>query len=358
MAAKIGPVLGRVFSSGNLHLGEYKRLNFLEKNKLYIEPVTVHFQPKSTEKKSKETTTVVMGQMISLNLVLQTFFQLPNVFDDTFSYYSELLEYRKTISNIVQTPMWKKVIDCLPPEYRSKLNNIFLLQVYRASDLHDCSRDEIFEKLILIFKQLYSEGITVILKDNRQLRIPFQVFFIQGNNLGPNGILGFNESFSSNFFCRFCKVQKSETKTLCVQVNEKLRNEKNYKRDLKLNESSQAGIKEDCIFNKFENFHVTKNKTGDLMHDMLEGICRTEMTNIVLNFLKGPKKYFSLKTLNHRLLFYKFNDSENRPPVVTETDVVNKRLKMTASQMMSFVLNFGLIVGDLITNKEDLFCQL
>ena len=70
------------------------------------------------------------------------------------------------------------------------------------------------------------------------------------------------------------------------------------------------------------------------------------------------KKYFSLKTLNHRLLFYKFNDSENRPPVITETDVVNKRLKMTASQMMSFVLNFGLIVGDLITNKEDPFWQL
>ena len=31
---------------------------------------------------------------------------------------------------------------------------------------------------------------------------------------------------------------------------------------------------------------------------------------------------------------------------------------MTASQMMSFVLNFGLIVGDLITNKEYPFWQL
>ena len=79
-------------------------------------------------------------------------------------------------------------------------------------------------------------------------------------------------------------------------VNEKLRNEKNYERDLELNESSQTGIKEDCIFHKLENFHVTKNKTVDPMHDILEGICRTEMTNIVLNFLKGPTKYFSLKT--------------------------------------------------------------
>ena len=94
----------KIFSQLNT---EYKRLNFLKKKKLYIEPVTVHFQPKSTEKKGKETTTVVMGQMISSNLVPQTFFQLPNVFDDTFTYYSKLLENRKTISNIVQTAMWK-----------------------------------------------------------------------------------------------------------------------------------------------------------------------------------------------------------------------------------------------------------
>ena len=297
---------------------EYKLLNFLEKNKLYIDSVTVHFQPKSTEKKGKETTTIVTGQIISLNLFLQTFFQLPNVFDDTFSYYSKFLENRKTILNIVQTPMWKKVIEivsdtiifplwvyedafetgnalgpnagkhkinrvyasgaCLPLEYRSKLNNICLLQVCHASDLHDFSGDEIFEKLILLFKQLYSKEITVILKDNRQLRIRFQVVFIQGDNLGLNGILGFNESFSSNVFCRFCKVHKSETKTPCIQVNEKLRNEKNYERDLKLNESSQTRIKEDCIFHKLENFHVIKNKTLDPMHDILEGICRTEMT--------------------------------------------------------------------------------
>ena len=38
-------------------------------------------------------------------------------------------------------------VACLPPEHRSKLVNINLLQLYYADDLYDFSRDKIFEKM-------------------------------------------------------------------------------------------------------------------------------------------------------------------------------------------------------------------
>ena len=93
------------------------------------------------------------------------------------------------------------------------------------------------------------------------------------------------------------------------------------------------------------------------MHDILEGICRIEMFNIIKHCLKDAK-YFSLKTLNHRLTFFRLKNSENRPPLISANDILNERLKTTVSQMLAFVLNFGLIVGDLITNKDDKFWQL
>lgn len=90
-----------------------------------------------------------------------------------------------------------------------------------------------------------------------------------------------------------------------------------------------------CVFNQLNNFHVIENKSVDPMHDLPEGIFRVEIVKIVIHCIH--KKYFSLKTLNHRLTYFRFNYFKNRPPVVTETDIKLERLKMTASQMVSFV---------------------
>ena len=35
---------------------------------------------------------------------------------------------------------------------------------------------------------------------------------------------------------------------------------------------SDTGLKQHCVLNELTNWHVTKNRTGDLFHDFLEGI--------------------------------------------------------------------------------------
>ena len=162
------------------------------------------------------------------------------------------------------------------------------------------------------------------LNNNRIINVSFKVANIIGDNLGLNGILGFLENFSANFYCRICKLHKSDTRKICHQVKQKLRNQENYEKDLNLNDAEKSVIKEACVFHDLIDFHCTINISLDVMHDILEGICSVEMIGIVHYCIKVAK-FYSMKTLNHRLNFYRFKDSENKPPLLTETDIINKR---------------------------------
>ncbi|XP_018306226.1 uncharacterized protein, partial [Mycetomoellerius zeteki] len=86
-------------------------------------------------------------------------------------------------------------LPCLPLEFRSKLDSIFLLQIVHSSDVKEYKPEVIY-------------GIEIDI-DGKLITILFKVALIIGDNLGLNSILGFTTSFNSNFFCRFCKVTKN-----------------------------------------------------------------------------------------------------------------------------------------------------
>lgn len=72
----------------------------------------------------------------------------------------------------------------------------------------------------------------------------------------------------------------------------------------------------------------------DPMHDVLEGVCRYNMANI-LNVLINQDKLFTLETLNDRIRFFDYgtNTGKNIPVSITcnifKTDV----LMLSASEM-------------------------
>jgi len=71
-----------------------------------------------------------------------------------------------------------------------------------------------------------------------------------------NSILGFEESFQSNYFCRFCRSHKNDTNCQIRKNEENLRNIENYVND---SSSLPHDIKEECIWHELPNFPVTKN---------------------------------------------------------------------------------------------------
>lgn len=175
------------------------------------------------------------------------------------------------------------------------------------------------------------------------------MLLILGDNLGLNSILGFDESFQANYFCRFCKTHKNETKYQITENEENLRNLDNYNNDCL---SLSYGIKEVCIWHELSNFHITSNLSCDLMHDVLEGILRYDMAQIINYLIKN--KYFSLEQLNERIKYFKFSaiDTGNPIPLLISEHLKKKYITMSASEMLALTIYFCILIGDLVPSSE------
>jgi len=173
-----------------------------------------------------------------------------------------------------------------------------------------------------------------------------------------HSITGFVESFNCKYPCRFCKVPHCDAKINCKQTVELLRSKESYERDIVVNNATFIGIKEPCIFNKINSFHITSNYAVDLMYDILEGVCNYDMLLILNHFHKNIKS-FSFDILNFRLAMFDFEsiDSSNRPPLISQDNLKKNKLKLSATEMLCFVKYFGVVIGDLIPVDNE-FWQL
>lgn len=137
------------------------------------------------------------------------------------------------------------------------------------------------------------------------------------------------------------------SRKLCYENINALRNKINYAEDVAMNNANITGIKETCAFNILQSFHAVENYSVDIMHDLLEGVCVYEVSYILRNFIV-EQRLFTLDTLNWRLEYFNFNSISSRPPTISSSQLHTKSIKMSASEMLNFILNAGLIFGDLI----------
>lgn len=167
-----------------------------------------------------------------------------------------------------------------------------------------------------------------------------------------NDQCGFAGSHSANYFCRFCRLQKKETKTSTTEVYTKLRNKVNYEEDLKKNNFKTTGIKEDSFVNLIFLCHATICLGIDIMHDVFEGILHYNLCEIILALINDG--YCSLDTLNKLKsdLSYGEVESGDKSPPITMKRLQSRKLLMSASEMQCFAHHFPLIVGDLIRDKN------
>lgn len=142
-------------------------------------------------------------------------------------------------------------IPVFPPQFQSSLENIFLAELFYTDDRKSYGNASVFLKLIedLIFLQ--DEGLLIKTPEGEK-RVYFKLALITGDNLGLNSIFELVESFVANFFCRFCKLPKEERNYAYREVESALRTVSSYQKDLLLNDVSQTGLKEDCVFNKIK----------------------------------------------------------------------------------------------------------
>ena len=157
------------------------------------------------------------------------------------------------------------------------------------------------------------------------------------------------------FHVDFAKLIETLTKDFRENVS-LLRNPDNYEFDMSLNNPSLTGIKENCVWNKIQGFHVTKNTSFDIMHDLLEGVCRYDMAAVINYFVKDVK-LFSINCLNSRIQLFDFCviEDSNKPPTITNVHLKKKYLIMSASEMLCLVRYFSVIIGDLVNEDNEVW---
>ena len=337
----------------------------------------------------------VFGIHVPLRKTMKSFLEIPGVFQEIIQYIEKLNKETHIISNIMQADLWLRKyknkfineivlplyifcdelevgnplgshagtnkyaavyasIACLPPRLASQLNSIILALLVHAKDHKKFGNKKVFSKLVEELNFLRTEGIFVNVGGMKR-KVKFQLILILGDNLGLNTIFGFVDSFKSDFSCRICKVTQTESAIMCREDEKFLRTKSNYEKDSQTINPQKTGIKESCIFHNVHDFHITENVTVDMMHDVLEGVCKYVLQFIIYHYI-FVKKYFTLEKLNERIQTFNFGPTEisNKPPVITLHQIKNKlNLKMSASEMLCLVRYFGLIVADMIPEDDE-----
>ena len=259
---------------------------------------------------------------------------------------------------------------CLPPQLSSNLqNNTFLTLVFNHNDRNEFGNSNIFKPLINELKLLESTPIALVKSETEsendgmtyQEGTTREVFLrplvIAGDNLGLHQILGFAKGFSANYPCRICRMKKEVLHRCTAEDVTILRNTVNYMADVLIDNLTETGVNEECVFNILRDYHCCINCICDIMHDIWEGILRYIMCILILHY--EEKKIFKLDFLNGRIGCYDFGLTKkgNRPPFIKHEKLVSEVLGLSASESVTFTKHFGLIIGDKVP-KEDEYWQL
>lgn len=369
---------------------EYKRFKIF-KTLGYIEPqsyiIGSTFDPKYKDGQMSKENVPKCGQFIPMRRTLEQFLNLPNVLESILEYMKELYNNDEVLSNFIQGKIWKEkvllhfvnkivipiilyyddfdtnnalgahktiqklgsvmfFIPCLPPQFRSQLENIFLALLFHSSDRSLFGNESTFKPIIDEINYLQQNGIKFTI-NGREETVYFALGVLTGDNLGLNSALGMAESFSANYYCRRCKMKKTRCYHEVEEVQFFLRKVDDYDSDV-LGGLEKTGVKEKSVWNQIDHFHVYENFYFDTFHDFHEGVIPDSLNKVLDYFIRS--KQLSLNILNDRIrtFNYTINGVHNKPLVFKENELKTQSTLFTGSESLNLALTLPMLIGDLI----------
>jgi len=231
---------------------------------------------------------------------------------------------------------------------RSNIDQIQLVMLCRDVDFAKFPIEKVYSSIIKDLHELETAGIEIA-----GTTVRGSVFAICGDNLGQHDKGGFTTNFStSEFFCRYCVITRSQFQTVPFSVGES-RTVENYN-DAALTQG--FGVLEVSVFNSLDNFHVCQPGLAPcLAHDLFEGIVSQDVSLFIRYFVK--KKFFTYAHLNRAIIKFRYigSDAKDKPvPVSLKGD----KLGGHAVQNWCLLRLFPLLVGRQVKSHNDEVWQL
>lgn len=182
----------------------------------------------------------------------------------------------------------------LPPKYSSTLESILVLMLAKSDQVKEVGANKLLNVLAKRLKPLEEHGIEV---NGKKIFIAPVLFM--GDNLGMNMNLGFPQNFSkATYYCRFCSMQNTQCSTACREIENLIRTEEGYKECLKNigKPGKNLGVLSRCDLEILKSFKVTKNFSVDIMHDLLCGVFKYGIVQLVKKGIAD--KLFTLEEFN------------------------------------------------------------
>ena len=246
------------------------------------------------------------------------------------------------------------VLGNLPPGSHSVLSSIYLAVLFKSVDAQVYGFERVLEPLLQDLKTLETDGVFVPLLGTS---LKGTVQSIIADNLAAHSIAGFVESFSGDFFCRFCTAKRCDVESDVVACGAfGLRTKELHSEHVKTALETKKhcfGVKRECIFTKnLTHFHVLTGFPPDIAHDAFEGIVPVELAYCLSALIS--KKYFTIDDLNKAILAfpYKWSDKTNKPHIVPQNLAARKTVGGNAHENWSLLRLLPFLIGHLVPENE------
>lgn len=261
---------------------------------------------------------------------------------------------------------WHKILGVyfqirnIPPQFASKLENIFLVALCESINFKQTGicDDNLIEEIVRDLKSIENEGIDI----GNATIMKVGLFNVCCDNLGANVLLGFSGSFSADFYCRFCEYRKPECQRCTEESPEKLRSKEKIMIEiskLKLNPNLEPketkGVRKNCLLNELISFQTTSNLCVDIMHDFCEGIIPLFLRNFFDACIN--RKIVCKNDVIRRLRDYNYGslNSRNKPSMIKLNSV---HLGQNSSQLYCIMIHLPFIFCNERNDLQDTWAMM
>ena len=368
---------------------EKKFLRYLKKEGLYCLPEHYVIQKsiKTVVRKGihkfqikKDTATIM-----PIEFMLKSFLELPGMFQCMQNKMTELMSSNDKYEHFVQGKRWREIISSDPDkkflpyhiyhddfdvgnaqgtkrgkqaigvinlhlplleDYElSKLKFIFPLAFVKKSFTKSFRKSHCFKKLIDRLECIAKTGIEINVEGKKEIVYPILGLII-GDNLAQHELMDLTASFTHTFMCRFCRMDKNERQKAVREKPELFRTEDEYNDDTN---NLSSGVVASSPFNSIPYFHVYRNYSVDIMHDILEGAIKIGLQRSIDDFIEsGFFTQFDFERLLDNFDYGEI-DSRNR---LSSSNYKDGKLMLNSKDSLLLIKYFTLLVGHKIPSRN------